>query len=84
MGLLGTAIGWVGSKLVRKVITTDDNGDESTKRQATAFSKGSAAVLGCALLYHFIAWPILNHHWPEYGFPSIDSALLAVLTNFGM
>ena len=84
MGLLGTALGWVGSKLVRTVITTDDNGEESTKRQATPFSKGSIVVVGCALLYHFIAWPILNHHYPEYGFPPIDSMLLSFLTNFGM
>lgn len=85
MGLLGTALGWVGSRFVRKVTTVDtETGDESTKRQATPFGKASIVVIGCALLYHFILWPVLNYHFPHYGFPPIDAALLTVLTGLGM
>lgn len=83
-GLLGAALGWVGSKFVRTVTTTDENGEESTKRQATGVGKGSIIVVGCALLYHFIVWPIINYHWPEYDFPPIDGGLLSVLTSIGM
>lgn len=79
MGLLGAALGWVGSKFVRTVTTTDENGDESTKRQTTRFGKGSIIVLGCALLYHYIVWPILNYHFPQYGFPDIDSIILSAV-----
>lgn len=84
-GLIGAALGGLGRLFVRKVTTTnEDTGDESTKRQATPFGKASVIVVGCALLYHYIVWPILNYHWPEYGFPPIDSALLSVLTSIGM
>ena len=84
-GLLGAALGWVGSKFVRTVTTTNaDTGDESTKRQATPFGKASAIIIGCALLYHFIVWPILNYHYPQYGFPDIDSILLSTVAGMGM
>lgn len=84
MGLLGTALGWVGSKLVRTVITTDDNGEESTKRQVTPFGKTSAVIIGCALLYHYIVWPMLNYHYPQYGFPDIDAIVLSAIGGIGM
>ncbi|MEG6502414.1 MULTISPECIES: hypothetical protein [unclassified Desulfovibrio] len=85
MGILGAALGGIGRMFVRKVTTVDtETGDESTRRQVTPFGKGSIIVIGGALLYHFILWPVLNYHFPHYGFPPIDAALLTVLTGMGM
>lgn len=28
-------------------------------------------LLGLACLWHYLLWPILNFHFPEYGFPAI-------------
>lgn len=28
-------------------------------------------LLGLACLWHYLLWPILNFHFPEYGFPDI-------------
>lgn len=85
MGLLGAAIGGLGRLFIRKVTTTnDETGDESTTRQATPFGKASAVIIGCTLLYHYIVWPILNHHFPQYGFPDIDAIVLSALGGIGM
>ena len=84
-GLLGAALGWVGSKFVRTVTTTNAaTGEDNTKRQPTPFGTVSAVIIGCALLYHYIAWPILNYHFPQYGFPDIDSIVLSTLASIGM
>ena len=84
-GLLGAALGWVGSKFVRTVTTTnEETGEGNTKRQATPFGKASAVIVGCTLLYHYIVWPILNYHCPQYGFPDIDSIVLSTLASIGM
>ncbi len=84
MGLLGATIGGLGRLFIRKVTTTNEEGDESTKRQATPFGKASVVVVGCALLYHYIVWPILNYHFPQYGFQDIDSVVLSVVSGLGM
>ena len=34
------------------------------------------SVTAFLLIYHFLVWPLLNHHFPEYGFPPIDLAAL--------
>lgn len=84
-GLLGAALGGLGRLFVRKVTTTnEETGDESTRRQATPFGKASAVIIGCTLLYHYIVWPILNYHFPQYGFPDIDSIVLSALGGIGM
>lgn len=84
-GLLGAAISGLARLFVRKVTTTnEETGDESTRRQATPFGKASAVIIGCTLLYHYIVWPILNYHFPQYGFPDIDSIVLAALGGIGM
>ena len=84
-GLLGAAIGGLARLFVRKVTTTnEETGDESTRRQATPFGKASAVIIGCTLLYHYIVWPILNYHFPQYGFPDIDSIVLSALGGLGM
>lgn len=84
-GLLGAAIGGLARLFVRKVTTTnEDTGEDNTKRQATPFGKASAVIIGCTLLYHYIVWPILNHHFPQYGFPDIDSIVLSTLASIGM
>lgn len=85
MGLLGAALGGLGRLFVRKVTSVnEDTGDESTKRQATPFGKASVIVVGCALLYHYIVWPIINYHFPQYGFQDIDSVVLSVIGGIGM
>ena len=28
-------------------------------------------------MYHFLIWPVLNFHFPEYGFPPIDLGAIA-------
>ena len=84
-GLLGAALGGLARLFVRKVTTTnEETGDESTRRQATPFGKASAVIIGCTLLYHYIVWPILNYHFPQYGFPDIDSIVLSALGGIGM
>ena len=84
-GLLGAAIGGLARLFVRKVTTTnEDTGEDNTKRQATPFGKASAVIVGCTLLYHYIVWPILNYHCPQYGFPDIDSIVLSTLASIGM
>ena len=84
-GLLGAAIGGLARLFVRKVTTTnEDTGEDNVKRQATPFGKASAVIIGCTLLYHYIVWPILNYHFPQYGFPDIDSIVLSALGGIGM
>ncbi len=84
-GLLGAAIGGLARLFVRKVTTTnEDTGEDNTKRQATPFGKASLVILGCALLYHYIVWPIINYHFPQYGFQDIDSFVLSVISGIGM
>ena len=84
-GLFGAAIGGLARLFVRKVTTTnEETGEDNTKRQATPFGKASAVIVGCTLLYHYIVWPILNYHYPQYGFPDIDSIVLSTLASIGM
>ena len=84
-GLLGAAIGGLARLFVRKVTTTnEDTGEDNVKRQATPFGMTSAVIIGCTLLYHYIVWPILNYHFPQYGFPDIDSIVLSALGGIGM
>lgn len=64
------------------VIETDDQGDteEVTKRQVRPGIKlGTWLIIGLALVYHFIGQPILNHHFPDFGFPPIDFGWLTGL-----
>lgn len=85
MGFIGAAIGGLARLFVRKVTTTnEETGEDNIKRQATPFGKASAVIIGCTLLYHYIVWPILNYHFPQYGFPDIDSIVLSALGGIGM
>lgn len=92
MGLLTTVAGTVagglarglGGLFTRRRTVTDDNGAQREVRTARPFTVSLGVLLACLLLYHFLLWPILNFHYPEYGFPPIDVALLSALAGLGM
>lgn len=80
MGLLGIGIKAIGGLLVRKVTSTDAMGIAKVRRKATPFTKTMVYIISTALVYQMILWPIMNYHWPHYGFPPIDvTAILAIL-----
>lgn len=83
MGLLGTLVGAVGGLLTRKITETAPDGAQTTRRKPRRFTYAAFYVLAAVLLYHFLLWPVLNFHFPEYGFPPIDAALLSVLAGLG-
>ena len=83
MGLLGTLVGAVGGLLTRKITETAPDGAQVTRRKARPFTCAAAYTLAVVLLYHFLLWPILNFHFPEYGFPPIGPELLSVLAGLG-
>ena len=84
MGLLGTLAGAVGGLLTRRITETAPDGAQATRRKPRRFTCAAFCVLSAVLLYHFLIWPVLNFHFPEYGFPPIDAALLSVLAGIGM
>ena len=88
MGLLGSVIGGVargvGGLFVKQVSAVAEDGTENVNRRATRFTKAAGVIVGLALLYHFLLWPSLNFHFPEYGFPPIDADLLSILAGLGM
>lgn len=82
MGLFGMLAARIGGAFVRKVTTIDtETGKEKTARTATPLGKGTMIVIGAALLWEVILYPILNYHFPHYGFPAIGAELLAVLAS---
>ena len=83
-GLLGTLVGAVGGLLTRKITETAPDGAQVTRRKARRFTRAAFYVLAAVLIYHFLLWPILNFHFPEYGFPPIGPELLSVLAGIGM
>ena len=55
-----------------------DGGEEGDRpRTARSLSALLAALLAFLALYHFLVWPVLNHHFPEYDFPPLDLAALS-------
>lgn len=84
MGLLSTVAGGIAGMFVKKVISTDTAGKETEKSTMRPFPTAAIVVLGCALLYHVFIWPVLNYHFPEYGFPPLGTELLSVLLSIGM
>lgn len=79
MGLLGTLVGAVGGLLTRKITETAPDGAQMTRRKARRFTRAAFYVLAAVLIYHFLLWPVLNFHFPEYGFPPIGAELLTAL-----
>lgn len=74
----------LGGLLVKKVSTVADDGAESVVRRPTGFGWSAGAVLGFAVLWHFLLWPLLNYFFPEVGFPPITTDLLSILAGLGM
>lgn len=55
-----------------------DGGEEGDRpRKARSLPALLAALLAFLALYHFLVWPVLNHHFPEYDFPPLDLAALS-------
>lgn len=79
MGLLGTLVGAAGGLLTRKITETAPDGAQATRRKARRFTRAAAYTLAAVLIYHFLLWPVLNFHFPEYGFPPIGAELLTAL-----
>lgn len=84
MGLLSTVAGGIAGMFIKKVTSTADDGTATEQRSIRAFPTATIVVLGCALLYHIFIWPVLNYHFPEYGFPPLGTELLSVLLSIGM
>lgn len=84
MGLLSTALGAVGGLLFRKVTSVADDGAKVTKRKPKAFTLYMFWMIAIALVYQILVWPVLNYHFPEYGFPPIEAAaILSALSAVG-
>ena len=83
MGLLGTLVGAVGGLLTRKITETAPDGARVARRTPRRFTRCAGYALAALLFYHFLLWPVLNFHFPEYGFPPIGAELLSVLTGLG-
>lgn len=84
MSLLSTLGGVLGGVLMRKVSTVDAKGQPQTGRRMRRPVKALVWVLGFLLVWHFLAWPVLNHLWPEVGFPALDARLLGSLLTLGL
>lgn len=84
MGWLGSLIGAVGGVFVKNVARVAQDSAETVKRRPRRFTRWAGWVLAAVLAYHFLVWPILNVHFPEYGFPPIGPELLSVLAGLGM
>ncbi len=55
-----------------------DGGEEGDRpRKGRSLPALLAALLAFLALYHFLVWPVLNHHFPEYDFPPLDLAALS-------
>lgn len=55
-----------------------EGGEEGGRpRGARSLPSLLAALLAFLALYHFLVWPVLNHHFPEYDFPPLDLAALS-------
>ena len=69
----------VSGLLFRRAGASDrDGGEEGDRpRKARSLSALLAALLAFLALYHFLVWPVLNHHFPEYDFPPLDLAALS-------
>lgn len=87
MGLSGNVIGGVvrgvGRLFVKTGSAVADDGTENVTRRPTRFSWSVGAVLGFAVLWHFLLWPLLNHWFPEVGFPPVTTELLSILAGLG-
>lgn len=79
MGLFGILAKTAGGLLTRKITETAPDGVQVTRRKARRFTRAAVHVLSAALIYHFLLWPVLNHHFPEYGFPPLGAELLTAL-----
>ncbi len=74
----------VSSLFFRRVVEVKDDGAPGERRQARPLPAALAVLLAFLALYHFIIWPVLNFHFPEYGFPPLDLATIgAALTAAG-
>ena len=74
----------VSGLFFRRVTATDADGNESERRKARPVPAALFALLAFLALYHFLIWPVLNFHFPEYGFPPIDlNAIGAALAAAG-
>ena len=79
--LVPALVAAVSGLFFRRVTTTDADGNESERRKARPVP---AALFALLALYHFLIWPVLNFHFPEYGFPPIDlNAIGAALAAAG-
>ena len=55
-----------------------DGGEEGGRpRGGRSLPALLAALLAFLALYHFLIWPVLNHHFPEYDFPPLGLAALS-------
>ncbi|MDE7063864.1 MAG: hypothetical protein K2O70_00110 [Desulfovibrionaceae bacterium] len=84
MGLLGTLAKTAGGLLTRKITETAPDAARTTRRATRRFTRWAGYVLTAALIYHFLLWPVLNHHFPEYGFPPLGLELLTGLFAAGL
>ena len=82
--LVPALVAAVSGLFFRRVTTTDADGNESERRKARPVPAALFALLVFLMLYHFLVWPVLNYHFPEYGFPPLDLAAIgAALTAAG-
>lgn len=82
--LVPALVAAVSGLFFRRVTTTDAEGKESERRKARPVPATLFVLLVFLMLYHFLAWPVLNYHFPEYGFPPLDLAAIgAALTAAG-
>lgn len=75
--LLPALITAVSGLFFRRVTTTDAAGQECEGRKARPVPAALTGALAFLIAYHFILWPILNFHFPEYGFPHLDLGAVA-------
>ncbi len=67
----------VSGLLFRRVPENNADGRPAERLQTRPVPAALGVLLAFLALYHFLLWPILNHHFPEYGFPPLDLAALS-------
>lgn len=53
-----------------------DSEKPGTGKQMRPLPTALCVLLAFLALYYFLVWPILNFHFPEYGFPPLDVTAL--------
>lgn len=75
--LIPAVVAAVSGLFFRRVTTTDAAGHECEGRKARPVPAALMGLLAFLAMYHFLIWPVLNFHFPEYGFPPIDLGAIA-------